>query len=212
MMELRHFEPEGYKGPLGEPSVPNDAGWSSGAWSGQPQRPLPGRIKIGLDSCVDPDTLIIRHRRANCDNTSPATVLCITKQSLPSAAVFLIRWEPARLFVLGEGFSDRPEHKRSGQGRLRAGRKREWKPAQGIAFPGRLPEPKTSRQRSVAAPGSPDLDFREGPSGCAAQGIPTVVVVVRLSTAVGAAATVVVVVEEVSDGASTAGVVPLSLV
>jgi hypothetical protein len=69
--------------------------WVGLAGRGQegPQRPLPGWIKIGLDSCVDPDTLIIHHRRANCDDTSPPTVPWITKQSLPGAAVFQRREE-----------------------------------------------------------------------------------------------------------------------
>jgi hypothetical protein len=57
--------------------------------------------------------------------------------------------------------------------------------------------------------------FDPNQGGFDAQGIPTVVVVVVercLCTGSGAAALVVVVVEEVSAGAATSGMVPLSLV
>ena len=71
---------------------------------------------------------------------------------------------------------------------------------------------KTLRSRLLIRPARPHLAaVRRGAGGCDGQGIPTVVVVVCLSTA-GAAATVVVVVEDVSDGVATSGVVPLSLV
>src|SRR5260370_37173270 len=41
--------------------------------------PLPGRIKIERDSCVDPDAAMIHDRQVNCNRTSPSTAPWITK-------------------------------------------------------------------------------------------------------------------------------------
>src|SRR5271170_7307166 len=58
--------------------------WVGLAGRGQrpPEVPPPGWIKIGPDSCVDPDTVSIHHRRVDCYGSSPSTVLWVTRRAL----------------------------------------------------------------------------------------------------------------------------------